>query len=62
MPKTKPHPHPCQDNLQVGYMEWHAKAEKLTRQGVKQLLCPICMRFKFPNEECEERKKQHEND
>jgi hypothetical protein len=55
-PKTTP-AHPCQVNP-MGYIAWHAKAARLTRQKVRQTLCPICDRLKFPDEECAERMAQ----
>jgi hypothetical protein len=45
--------HPCQKN-RLGYISWHHMAALLTKWGVKQKLCPICARYKFPSEECKE--------
>lgn len=47
-------PHPCHENP-MGYLQWHAKARRLHRKGVRQERCPICDRLKFPDEECAER-------
>lgn len=51
--------HPCHDNP-MGYLQWHAKAERLTKAKVRQALCPICQRYKFPDEECAGRMAQRQ--
>lgn len=45
--------HPCHENP-VGYIAWHEKARRLGRKKVRQEKCPICDRFKFPDEQCAE--------
>ena len=41
----------CNTNL-MGYLAWHAKARRLTNQGIRQRLCAGCGKWKFPDERC----------
>lgn len=47
-----PGPNPCDwhigDDGHLGYLAWHAKAERSHRAGVRQTRCPGCSRFFFP--------------
>lgn len=42
----------CQGST-LGYLQWHAMAERLTRKGVRQKLCETCGLWRFPQERCE---------
>lgn len=44
---------PCQHHESLGYIAWHAKAERLHKAGVKQTLCETCGLWKFPDERCD---------
>lgn len=37
----------CPQPGQMGYMQWHYMAERLTKKGQKQSLCATCNRWKF---------------
>jgi hypothetical protein len=41
----------CSHNRkQLGYLQWHSWAEKLTKKGIRQKQCPICKLWLFPEE------------
>jgi hypothetical protein len=59
MTRAKTQPHPCTEKYkEIGYFAWYEKVRRLTRQHVRQTLCPICQRYKYPDEECAERMAQ----
>lgn len=46
-------PEICPRKEPLGYIAWHAKAERQHKAGVKQTLCETCGRWVFPDERCE---------
>ncbi len=48
MPKKKCRHKPKSEKL--GYLQWHAWAEKMTAQGKTQILCPVCKKWFFKSE------------
>jgi hypothetical protein len=39
-------------NSKLGYLAWHAKAQRDMRRGVRQAMCARCGRWKYPDERC----------
>jgi len=37
----------------LGYFGWHAKAERLHKAGLRQMLCGTCGLWRFVDEQCE---------
>jgi hypothetical protein len=35
-----------------GYLEWHEWANAQERGGLRQRRCPICQKWRYPQEDC----------
>lgn len=41
-----------------GYLAFHAWADAQVRAGLKQIRCPTCSRWVFPQEKCDHKEKR----
>ena len=47
-------PQACiEERQKEGYFEWHFKADRLHKQGVRQRMCSACRRWRYLQERCE---------
>jgi hypothetical protein len=55
LPKYRPRLCPKhEERRRVGYLDWHAIAERLARRGVEQKVCAVCGCWTWPFERCEQ--------
>lgn len=56
MNKDHSDPRKCQTKPRLGYAEFFEDAERRAAIGLTQVYCPLCQRYRWPDEVCEEGK------